>query len=70
MQGHVESRNKLACFEIEKWNHACALRHIMIAAKMGDENSIVAIKTIFMDGCVTKELYAEALKGTKKPWRK
>ncbi|EJK76226.1 hypothetical protein THAOC_02027 [Thalassiosira oceanica] len=63
MQGHVRSRNNLGCNEGEKGNHDRAVRHLLISAKMGDENSVETIKQVFMAGVATKEQYAEALKG-------
>ncbi|EJK61586.1 hypothetical protein THAOC_17901 [Thalassiosira oceanica] len=63
MQGHVESRNNLGCVEAEKGNNDRALRHLLISAKMGDNNSVETIKTAFTAGLATKEQYAEALKG-------
>ncbi|EJK74439.1 hypothetical protein THAOC_03882, partial [Thalassiosira oceanica] len=63
MQGHVMSRNNLGISEAKKGNYDRAVRHLLISAKMGDENSIGAIKEMFMTGVATKEQYAEALKG-------
>ena len=39
------------------------MRHWLISAKLGDEDSLDAIKEMFMAGDATKEQYAEALKG-------
>ncbi|EJK72269.1 hypothetical protein THAOC_06210, partial [Thalassiosira oceanica] len=63
MQGHVMSRNNLGISEVGKGNHDRAVRHLLISAKMGHENSIGAIKEMFVAGVATKEQYAEALKG-------
>ncbi|EJK58631.1 hypothetical protein THAOC_21228 [Thalassiosira oceanica] len=63
MQGHVSSRYKLGRDAGKKGNHDRAVRHCMISAKLGDEDSFEAIKKIFMAGLATKEQYAEALKG-------
>ena len=63
MQGHVESRHNLACEEDEKGNHDRAVRHLLISAKMGYDRSVEAIKNMFMSGVVSKEQYAEALRG-------
>ena len=62
MQGHVESRHKLGCYEGQKGNFDRAVRHLLISAKMGDKKSVEAIKMVFMDGMATKEQYTEALK--------
>ncbi|EJK45386.1 hypothetical protein THAOC_36000, partial [Thalassiosira oceanica] len=63
MQGHVMSRNNLGISEAKKGNYDRAVRHLLISAKMGHENSIGAIKEMFVTGVATKEQYAEALKG-------
>ena len=76
MQGHLESRYVLGIFEQGNENHELAVRHWMIAAKMGDQGSLDEIKDMFMDGLATKVQYAESLKGyqnalemTKSPQR-
>ena len=63
MQGHVDSRYNLGCDEANSGNHDRALRHFVISARMGDKDSLEAIKNGFMAGTATKEQYAEALKG-------
>ena len=47
----------------EEENYDRALRHLLISAKMGHNDSVEKLKKIFMAGGVTKEQYAEALKG-------
>ena len=63
MQGHVMSRNNLGISEAKKGNYDRAVRHLLISAKMGHENSIKAIKDMFVAGVATKEQYTEALNG-------
>ena len=63
MLGHVESRHSLGCYEGEKGEYDRAARHFFISAKMGYEDSVEAIKKMFMVGLATKEQYAQALKG-------
>ncbi|EJK74466.1 hypothetical protein THAOC_03855, partial [Thalassiosira oceanica] len=63
MQGHVESRHNLGCIEAEKGNYSRAVKHLLISAKMGFNESLQAIKQLFMRGQATKAQYAEALKG-------
>jgi len=53
-----------------KGNYDRSVRHFMISAKMGENNSLEMIKNILMGGMATKEQqyatkeqYAEALKG-------
>ena len=48
---------------ISGWNHRLAVQHWMIAAKMGHEDSLNYIKTMFKGGLATKAQYAEALLG-------
>ncbi|EJK51248.1 hypothetical protein THAOC_29597 [Thalassiosira oceanica] len=63
MQGHVVSRSNLGAIEGEKGNHDRAARHLLISAKMGFKGSFEMIKQMFTAGLVTKEKFAEALKG-------
>ncbi|EJK75731.1 hypothetical protein THAOC_02539 [Thalassiosira oceanica] len=62
MQGSAISRRNLGHSEASKGNHGRALKHFLISAKMGDEDSVEMIKEMFMAGVATKEKYAEALK--------
>ncbi|EJK65155.1 hypothetical protein THAOC_14027 [Thalassiosira oceanica] len=63
MQGCVEARHNLGGCEGQKGNHDRAVRHLLISAKMGHEESVGNIRRVFMRGLATKEQYAEALKG-------
>ena len=63
MQRHVASRHRLGMVEGEKGNLDRGVRHMLISAKMGGTESIETIKKLFMAGVITKEQYAEALKG-------
>ncbi|EJK48386.1 hypothetical protein THAOC_32819 [Thalassiosira oceanica] len=63
MQGCPLSRNKLGCAEIKRGNYDRAVRHFLISAKMGHEESMETIKEMFKAGVATKEQCAEALKG-------
>mmetsp|Transcript_12014 Transcript_12014/g.26144 ORF Transcript_12014/g.26144 Transcript_12014/m.26144 type:complete len:173 (-) Transcript_12014:135-653(-) len=63
MLGCADSRHFLGIAELEKMNPYRAMRHLLIAAKMGYEESLDAIKDLFSDGLATKAQYAEALKG-------
>ncbi|EJK43964.1 hypothetical protein THAOC_37542 [Thalassiosira oceanica] len=63
MQGNVDSRSKLGYYEWEKGNLDRAMRHFLISAKMGCEESAENVKRMFMGGVATKEQHAEALKG-------
>ena len=63
MSGHVNARYNLGCKEYKAGNHDLALRHFLIAAKLGDEKSLGNIKGMFMYGLATKANYAESLRG-------
>ena len=63
LHGSVLSRHNLGNFEAQKGNHIRAVKHLMISAKVGYNESIESIKKYFMAGLLTKEKYAQALKG-------
>ena len=63
MQGNVESRHNLGCHEGENGNYDRAVKHLSISSKMGFPDSLEKIKALFMAGIVTKEQYAQTLRG-------
>ncbi|EJK72330.1 hypothetical protein THAOC_06147, partial [Thalassiosira oceanica] len=64
IQGHPESRYALGIHEhFVRGNHELAVRHLMISAKMGYEQSLNGFKKLFTEGHATKAQYAEALRG-------
>ena len=63
IQGHVMSRYHLGWLEKLRSNDDHAVRHWLISAKMGHDESLEKIKDAVMAGFATKEQYAEALKG-------
>ncbi|EJK76503.1 hypothetical protein THAOC_01729, partial [Thalassiosira oceanica] len=63
MQGHVECRHNLGNHEGRKGNFDRAIKHYMISAKMGHEDSVGNIKQLFMAGFGTNDQYMEALRG-------
>ena len=63
IQGDAESRHNLGCFEGDKGNYVRAVRHLLISANMGHQESLEIIKLLFMRGLATKEQYTEALRG-------
>ncbi|EJK74432.1 hypothetical protein THAOC_03889, partial [Thalassiosira oceanica] len=76
IQGHPTSRHALGIHECDEGNHELAVRHWMISAKLGLEESLNEIKEMFIEGHAKKAQYAEALKGyqnaleeTKSPQR-
>ena len=65
MMGVVDARCKLGAMEGLNGNHDRAMRHMMMAARCGDNDSLVAIKNGFMMGNVTKEDYETTLREHK-----
>jgi len=64
MSGHPEARHQLGVFQLrEKRRPDLALKHFMISAKMGFEESLNTVKTLFMTRLATRDAYAEALAG-------
>ena len=63
MKGDVVSRHGLGIAGFNEGNYDLAVRHFMIAAKMGYELSLNVIKEMFKHGHATKAQYADALLG-------
>ncbi|EJK51823.1 hypothetical protein THAOC_28973 [Thalassiosira oceanica] len=63
MCGHVNARHNLGCIEGKAGNYDLALQHMMIAAKLGDVDSLNIVKSAFMSGDATRADYAVALRG-------
>ena len=63
MEGHAQSRHNLGFVECRNGNYDLAVQHWTISAKMGLEESLNAVKGMFMEGHATKAQYAEALRG-------
>ena len=63
IKGHHASRFILGNLEFEDGDEELAVQHFMISTKMGDEDSLNMIKSMFMEGFTTRSKYAEALKG-------
>ena len=62
MGGDVESRHNLGALEFNAGNMDRALKHHMIAAGCGDNDSLENIKQMFMNGKATKDDYTNALR--------
>ena len=62
MEGYVTARRNLGVDEYEAGNYERALKHFMIAVRGGDTDSVKAIQQLYMDGHVTKDQYANALR--------
>ncbi|EJK46184.1 hypothetical protein THAOC_35160 [Thalassiosira oceanica] len=63
MLGDPMARHNLGKYEREHGNYDRAVRHFLISAKMGDENSLEDIKELFKEGHATKSQYGKALEG-------
>jgi TPR repeat protein len=61
--GHPLARNNLGCHEGEIGRHDRAVKHFIIAANLGFDISLQAVKDYFQRGLASKEDYAEALRG-------
>ena len=61
--GHPMARYNLACCEEDNGNHDRAMKHYIIAANLGDEDALDAVKHGFAHGYVSKEDFEAALRG-------
>jgi TPR repeat protein len=61
--GHAEARCHLACHEGENGSHERAMKHFIIAAKLGHDEALDKVKMGFVRGYVSKEDYEAALRG-------
>ena len=74
--GHPHARHNLGCFEEENGRMDRAVKHWIIAANMGQDHALDALKKSYRDGLVSKEDFAAALRAhqaavdaTKSPQR-
>ncbi len=61
--GHPQARGILAGYEMENGRIERATKHYIIDANLGCNTSLKAIKYLFVEGEVSKEEYAAALRG-------
>ena len=61
MAGNEVARHNLALLEGQAFNYDRSLRHLMIAVKGGNTDSLEGIKLLFLNGCATKDDYSKAL---------
>ena len=61
--GHPAARGGLAAYEMENGRLERAAKHWIIAANLGNNNSLQEVKELFVRGIVSKEEYAAALRG-------
>jgi len=59
--GHPSARFNLGVVEARKRNYDRALKHFIIAAKMGEASSLKGIQALYKDGRATKDDYFRAL---------
>ncbi|EJK50944.1 hypothetical protein THAOC_29941, partial [Thalassiosira oceanica] len=62
MQGHFQCRHNIGSYEGMAGNHDRAVRHFLISAKLGFEDSVEMIKQMFTNGLATKDQYSQAVK--------
>ena len=62
MNGDMNARHNLGCMEGQAGNEHRAHKHFIIAAKAGYKKSLDYVKEGFVNGIVTKEEYANALR--------
>lgn len=60
--GHPIARQKLAAWELKKENLKRAAKHTIIAANLGDDKAIQALKVFYAGGLVSKDDFAAALR--------
>ena len=63
--GYVEARHNLGYLEHEAGNTNRAMKHWMISAAAGDDDSLKLIQQFFMSGHVTKDDFEKALRSHK-----
>ena len=61
--GHPDARGYLAVHEMENGRMERTVKHLLINSNLGHDNSLKPIKTLFVQGIVSKEEYAAALRG-------
>jgi TPR repeat protein len=65
MGGHVIARHNLGCIEENAGNKDRAVKHYMIAAGAGDDDSLEQIRQCFLNGQATKDDFEKALRAHK-----
>ena len=65
--GHPKARHNLGCFEEENGRNDRAAKHYIIAANLGHEGSLQALKDCYREGYVSKDDFAAALRDIRLP---
>eukprot|EP00985_Skeletonema_marinoi_P028674 scaffold25682_cov135-Skeletonema_marinoi.AAC.2 len=63
--GHLDARFNLGVIEQHNVRLERAIKHWMIAAKLGDDSAVEALKNRFREGLISKDVFAEALRAHK-----
>jgi tetratricopeptide (TPR) repeat protein len=63
IDGHPQARGILAGYELENGRYERAARHFIINSNLGCDFSLQQVKDLFVEGIVSKEEYASALRG-------
>ena len=61
--GHPKARHNLGFVELINGRDARAVKHLIIAANLGDDMSVDLLKLCYRDGLVSKDDFAAALRG-------
>eukprot|EP00577_Skeletonema_sp_RCC1716_P026226 CAMPEP_0113417730 /NCGR_PEP_ID=MMETSP0013_2-20120614/25809_1 /TAXON_ID=2843 ORGANISM="Skeletonema costatum, Strain 1716" /NCGR_SAMPLE_ID=MMETSP0013_2 /ASSEMBLY_ACC=CAM_ASM_000158 /LENGTH=166 /DNA_ID=CAMNT_0000304879 /DNA_START=441 /DNA_END=938 /DNA_ORIENTATION=+ /assembly_acc=CAM_ASM_000158 len=60
--GHTFARHNLGIMEGKNGRHERAMKHFIIAAKLGDDYSLLSLRRAYAVGFVSKEDFASALR--------
>jgi len=63
IRGHPDARFNLGCEEEGNGNMQRAVKHFIIAANLGHDKALDAVRENFVDGFVSKEDFESALRG-------
>ena len=72
--GHPEARYNLGCAEADSGSNERAMKHWIIAANLGDDDTLKNVKRGYKNGLVSKEDFASALRahqaafGSRRRW--
>jgi len=66
MMGHVFARHNLGCSEGQAGNYHRAMKHMMIAARAGDKESLFNVKVGFRKEYITEDEYTNTLHAYQK----
>ena len=61
--GHHIARHRLGCYEGNAGRYERAIKHYIIAATLGYDDGVEAVKAGFVGGVASKEYYEAALRG-------